>query len=82
MQLIDRITAFQHEIRAIRRDLHAHPELRFEEHRTADMVAARAAGALAVAAGWGHQTPGIPADHFDVVAAAPADVARIVFVGA
>ena len=41
MQLIDRITAFQHEIRAIRRDLHAHPELRFEEHRTSALVAER-----------------------------------------
>lgn len=26
---------------ALRQDLHAHPELRFEEHRTADLVAAR-----------------------------------------
>jgi hippurate hydrolase len=41
MQLIDRITQFQHEIRAIRRDLHAHPELRFEEHRTSALVAER-----------------------------------------
>ncbi|MEF9997258.1 MAG: M20/M25/M40 family metallo-hydrolase, partial [Burkholderiaceae bacterium] len=39
MQLIDRITQFHDEIRAIRRDLHAHPELRFEEKRTADIVA-------------------------------------------
>jgi hippurate hydrolase len=41
MQLIDRISQFQHEIRAIRRDLHAHPELRFEETRTAGVVAER-----------------------------------------
>jgi HAD superfamily hydrolase (TIGR01509 family) len=53
-------------------------EVVFVGDSRADMVAARAAGALAVAAGWGHQTPGIPADHIDVVAATPADVARIV----
>ncbi len=41
MQLVDRIVEFQDELRALRRDLHAHPELRFEEHRTADLVAER-----------------------------------------
>ena len=41
MNLIDRIVQFQGDIAAIRRDLHAHPELRFEEFRTADVVAAR-----------------------------------------
>ena len=41
MNLIDDIVLFQHEIRDIRRDLHAHPELRYEETRTADIVAAR-----------------------------------------
>jgi len=41
MQLVDRIVQFQHEIRDIRRDLHAHPELRFEETRTADVVAGK-----------------------------------------
>jgi HAD superfamily hydrolase (TIGR01509 family) len=49
---------------------------------SADMVAARAAGTLAVAAGWGHQTPGIPSETIDVVAHAPAEVARIVRDGA
>lgn len=44
----------------------------------ADMVAARATGALAVAAGWGHQTPGIPPADIDVVARTPAEVAGIV----
>jgi amidohydrolase len=39
MNLIDRITQFQAEIQQIRRDLHAHPELRYEEHRTSDVVA-------------------------------------------
>lgn len=40
MPLIDDIVASSEEIRTIRRDLHAHPELRFEEQRTADTVAA------------------------------------------
>ena len=39
MKLIDPIVAFQAEIQAIRRDIHAHPELCFEEKRTADVVA-------------------------------------------
>jgi hippurate hydrolase len=39
MKLVDQIVEFQHEIRDIRRDIHAHPELRFEEHRTSDLVA-------------------------------------------
>lgn len=39
MNLIDQIVQFHHEIRDIRRDIHAHPELRFEERRTADLVA-------------------------------------------
>ncbi len=43
MNLIDRIVHFQSDIAAIRRDLHAHPELRFEEVRTADIVAAKLA---------------------------------------
>lgn len=44
----------------------------------ADMLAARACGLLAVAAGWGHQTPSIPAGAIDRVAATPADVAALV----
>jgi amidohydrolase len=43
MQLIDRVVQFRAEIQQIRRDLHAHPELRFEEERTADIVASRLA---------------------------------------
>jgi hippurate hydrolase len=43
MQLIDRVVQFHAEIQQIRRDLHAHPELRFEEHRTSEVVAAQLA---------------------------------------
>lgn len=39
MQLIDRVVQFRAEIQQIRRDIHAHPELRFEENRTSDLVA-------------------------------------------
>ncbi|UXZ37895.1 amidohydrolase [Cupriavidus gilardii] len=39
MTLIPEILQAQDEIRSIRRDIHAHPELRFEEQRTADVVA-------------------------------------------
>jgi hippurate hydrolase len=41
MKLVDPIIAFQSEIQQIRRDLHAHPELCYEEQRTADVVAAK-----------------------------------------
>ena len=43
MKLIDPIIAFQSELQQIRRDLHAHPELCYEEERTADMVCAKLA---------------------------------------
>jgi amidohydrolase len=39
MNLIDPIIAFQAELQAIRRDLHAHPELNYEEKRTSEVVA-------------------------------------------
>jgi len=39
MQLIEPIIQFHTELKQIRRDIHAHPELRFEEKRTADLVA-------------------------------------------
>ncbi len=41
MNLLDPIVEFQAELQEIRRDLHAHPELCFEEFRTADVVAAK-----------------------------------------
>ncbi|MGD9944001.1 MAG: M20 aminoacylase family protein [Burkholderiaceae bacterium] len=43
MKLVEQIAAFAPEIRAFRRDLHAHPELKFEEFRTSDLVAERLA---------------------------------------
>ncbi len=39
MKLIDPIVRFHTELQQIRRDIHAHPELCFEERRTADVVA-------------------------------------------
>ncbi|HEX2942565.1 MAG TPA: amidohydrolase, partial [Rhodopila sp.] len=36
---LDRARAYQSELSAIRRDIHAHPELGLEEYRTADLVA-------------------------------------------
>ena len=41
MKLVEPIIAFQSELQLIRRDLHAHPELCYEEQRTSDVVAAR-----------------------------------------
>ena len=37
--LVAEIKAMQEELTAWRRDIHAHPELGFEENRTADFVA-------------------------------------------
>jgi hippurate hydrolase len=39
MQLLDPIIQFQSELQRIRQDIHAHPELRFEEQRTSALVA-------------------------------------------
>ncbi len=39
MAIIDKINAFKDEMTNWRRDIHAHPELAFEEHRTARLVA-------------------------------------------
>jgi amidohydrolase len=43
MKLIDSILTQAASIAAVRRDIHAHPELCFEEQRTADVVAAKLA---------------------------------------
>src|SRR5690554_973606 len=39
MKLVESVIGWQTEIAAIRRDIHAHPELAYEEHRSADLVA-------------------------------------------
>ncbi len=41
MPIINRIAAFQDEMKAWRRDIHAHPETAFEEHRTSEFVAGK-----------------------------------------
>ena len=55
MPIVNRIAALQDEIAGWRRDLHTHPELGFEEHRTAATVAEklRAFGCDEVATGIG-----------------------------
>ena len=39
MKLIDPIIEFHAELQSIRRDIHAHPELCYEEKRTSELVA-------------------------------------------
>ena len=39
MNLLDLSSSFIAELQAIRRDIHAHPELGYEEHRTSELVA-------------------------------------------
>ncbi len=39
MNVLDRLKQDQPEMKSWRRDIHAHPELGFEEHRTSDLVA-------------------------------------------
>ncbi|WP_431859502.1 M20 aminoacylase family protein [Azospirillum sp.] len=41
MPVINRIAEFHADMTAWRHDIHAHPELAYEEHRTADLVAAK-----------------------------------------
>jgi hippurate hydrolase len=43
MKTLESIRNWHDELTAIRRDLHAHPELGFEEHRTSDIVARKLA---------------------------------------
>jgi len=44
MEIIERIARFQDELKEWRHDIHAHPELGFEEQRTSDFVAEKLAG--------------------------------------
>ena len=44
MPIINRIAAFHAEMQAWRQDIHAHPELGYEEHRTSETVAKLLAG--------------------------------------
>jgi amidohydrolase len=44
MDTVERVRAYHDELTEIRRDIHAHPELGFEETRTSDLVAERLAG--------------------------------------
>ena len=43
MPIIAEVRDYQDELTAIRRDIHAHPELAFAEERTADLVARKLA---------------------------------------
>ena len=43
MPMINRIAEFQDEMAGWRQDIHAHPELGFEENRTSDIVAEKLA---------------------------------------
>ncbi len=43
MHVVERLRAFHDELTAFRRDIHAHPELGFEERRTSDLVAGKLA---------------------------------------
>ena len=44
MQIIPRIEEFHDDLVNWRHDIHAHPELGFEERRTSDLVAEKLAG--------------------------------------
>ncbi len=42
--MLDQIRSYHEDLTAIRQDLHAHPELGMQEHRTSDLVAEKLAG--------------------------------------
>ena len=44
MSILDKISTYHDELTAIRRDIHMHPELGFEEERTSDIVAEKLKG--------------------------------------
>jgi HAD superfamily hydrolase (TIGR01509 family) len=56
-------------------------EVAFVGDSNADMVASRAAGVLAVAAGWGQQAPGIRGENVDLWLETPAQVLDLVAQG-
>jgi HAD superfamily hydrolase (TIGR01509 family) len=56
-------------------------EVVFIGDSNADMLAARAAGVHAAAAGWGHQAPGIARENVDSWVGAPGDVLALVLGG-
>jgi len=56
-------------------------EVVFVGDSNADMLAARAAGVLAVAAGWGHQAPGIDRANVDVWLETPGEVLELLPAG-
>lgn len=63
-------------------NLGRHPdEVAFVGDSNADMLAARAAGVLAVAAGWGHQAPDIDRAHVDVWIETPGEVLDLLAAG-
>jgi len=46
MPIIPQLLDYQDELTAIRRDIHAHPELAFAEQRTAELVATKLARSM------------------------------------
>jgi amidohydrolase len=41
MKIVEEITKYHAEIQEIRRDIHAHPELSYQEHRTSEIIASK-----------------------------------------
>jgi amidohydrolase len=73
-ELCERIAAEVDDLTRIRRDIHAHPEIRFEEHRTGKLVQDELARlGIAFVPGLGGQTPG---EGTGVLAHLPATVDR------